>query len=116
MRWTIACDTRLLLVVCLMATDTLAGYGCCRRYTTQKIPFPEIRGFSVQTMKEFCSINAIIFHTKKKGKRCTDPTQDWVMDYVERLGPEALIVHHSRREDVLQIIKGWMEALKNAAV
>ncbi|XP_016535043.1 C-C motif chemokine 20-like, partial [Poecilia formosa] len=57
---------------------------CCRRYTHRKIPFSEIKGFSVQKRTDLCPINAIIFHTKT-GKRCADPTQEWVMNYVSRI-------------------------------
>uniref|UniRef100_A0A3B3TLR8 C-C motif chemokine n=1 Tax=Poecilia latipinna TaxID=48699 RepID=A0A3B3TLR8_9TELE len=54
---------------------------CCRRYVHRKIPFSEIKGFSVQRSTVLCPINAIIFHTNK-GNRCADSTQEWVMDYV----------------------------------
>uniref|UniRef100_A0A3B3TL19 C-C motif chemokine n=1 Tax=Poecilia latipinna TaxID=48699 RepID=A0A3B3TL19_9TELE len=60
----------------------LAAYiFCCRRYIPWKIPFSEIKGFSLQKSTELCPITAIIFHTKT-GKRCADPTLKWVMDYV----------------------------------
>ncbi|XP_040911472.1 C-C motif chemokine 20a.3 [Toxotes jaculatrix] len=81
------------LSICLLARETSAVYHeCCRRYMTVKIPFPAIRGYSVQTDRELCPINAIIFHTKK-GKACTNPALNWVMDYVNRLRNKAQIVH-----------------------
>ncbi|XP_018531692.1 C-C motif chemokine 20a.3 [Lates calcarifer] len=80
-----------LLTVCLLATHTSAE--CCRKYMKSKIPFPVIRGYSVQDHREMCPINAIIFHTKRGRKACTDPALNWVMDYVNRLGKEAQIVH-----------------------
>ncbi|KAK2822321.1 hypothetical protein Q5P01_022386 [Channa striata] len=82
-----------LLTLCLLATNTSAGYHeCCRRYMTVKLPFVAIKGYSVQTNIEMCPINAIIFHTKK-GKACTNPALDWVMDYVNRIRNKAQMVH-----------------------
>ncbi|KAF3699280.1 C-C motif chemokine 20 [Channa argus] len=82
-----------LLTVCLLATHTSAVYPeCCRRYMTVKLPFGAIKGYSVQTVREMCPINAIIFHTKK-GKACTNPALDWVMDYVNRVRNKAQMVH-----------------------
>ncbi|TNN67805.1 C-C motif chemokine 20 [Liparis tanakae] len=83
-----------LLLACLPATNAYAGLpGCCRSYMTSKIPFKRIRGYSVQTDIEMCPINAIIFHTKR-GKACTNPALNWVMDYVNRLRNKAQMVHN----------------------
>ncbi|XP_034039072.1 C-C motif chemokine 20a.3 [Thalassophryne amazonica] len=85
----------LLLTICLSDVCTSAAYhshGCCRQYTRGKIPLNNIKGYSVQTVKEMCPINAIIFHTKR-GKVCTNPAFDWVMDYVNHLRKKAEIVH-----------------------
>ncbi|KAM7379245.1 hypothetical protein PAMP_004810 [Pampus punctatissimus] len=83
----------ILLAICLLATNISAAYyTCCRRYTMGKLPFPAIKGYSVQTEKELCPINAIIFHTKK-GKVCTDPALKWVMVYVNLLRNKAQRVH-----------------------
>ncbi|XP_068427467.1 C-C motif chemokine 20a.3 [Clinocottus analis] len=84
----------MLLSACLLASYASAvPYGCCQRYMTAKIPFKRIKGYSVQTDKEMCHINAIIFHTMK-GKACTDPALPWVMDYVDRLRNKAHMVHN----------------------
>uniref|UniRef100_A0A3B3V281 C-C motif chemokine n=1 Tax=Poecilia latipinna TaxID=48699 RepID=A0A3B3V281_9TELE len=74
----------LLSYLCLThLLSFLAAYiFCCRRYIPWKIPFSEIKGFSLQKSTELCPITAIIFHTKT-GKRCADPTLKWVMDYVK---------------------------------
>ncbi|XP_060940932.1 C-C motif chemokine 20a.3 [Limanda limanda] len=84
-----------LLTFCLLATETSAvNYECCRRYMKFKLPFGVIRGYSVQTRKEMCAINAIIFHTKK-GLACADPTLGWVMEYIDRIRNKAQKVHHN---------------------
>ncbi|XP_029308544.1 C-C motif chemokine 20a.3 [Cottoperca gobio] len=82
-----------LLTVSLLATNASPVYhGCCRHYMTGRIPFSKIKGYSVQTVKEMCPINAIIFHTNK-GKSCTNPALNWVMEYVDRLRNRAQKVH-----------------------
>ncbi|XP_038550756.1 C-C motif chemokine 20a.3 [Micropterus salmoides] len=82
-----------LFTFCLLSTSTSAVYhGCCRSYMTTKIPFRAIKGYSVQTITELCPINAIIFHTKK-GKACTNPALNWVMNYVDLLRNKAQMVH-----------------------
>ncbi|XP_041805741.1 C-C motif chemokine 20a.3 [Chelmon rostratus] len=82
-----------LLTFCLLAANTSAAFhGCCRSYMKTQLRFSAIRGYSVQTITQLCPINAIIFHTKK-GKACSNPALDWVMDYVNRLRNKAQIVH-----------------------
>uniref|UniRef100_A0A3B3Y770 C-C motif chemokine n=1 Tax=Poecilia mexicana TaxID=48701 RepID=A0A3B3Y770_9TELE len=80
MRVTVMAAT--LVALCVLATNMHAAYiFCCRRYVHRKIPFSEIKGFSLQKSTDLCPVRAIIFHTKN-GKRCADPSLKWVMDYV----------------------------------
>ncbi|XP_008280482.1 C-C motif chemokine 20-like [Stegastes partitus] len=83
-----------LVTLCLLDTNHAVNHKCCPRYMTVKIPFSAIKGYSVQTVREMCPFDAIIFHTKK-GKACTDPALDWVMDYVERIKTRAQKVHET---------------------
>ncbi|XP_053294276.1 C-C motif chemokine 20a.3 [Pleuronectes platessa] len=86
-----------LLTFCLLATETSAvNYACCRRYMKFKLPFHVIRGYSVQTRKDMCPIDAIIFHTKR-GQACADPTLGWVMDYIDRVRTKAQMVHNKNQ-------------------
>ncbi|XP_027877445.1 C-C motif chemokine 20-like [Xiphophorus couchianus] len=74
-----------LVTLCVLVTNTHAGYVfCCRRYLPGRLPFSEIKAFSVQRKTPFCPINAIIFHTRKD-KRCVDPELEWVKDYVSQI-------------------------------
>ncbi|XP_072296495.1 C-C motif chemokine 20a.3 [Eucyclogobius newberryi] len=83
----------LLSALFLMILNTSEAHiSCCRRYSTIKLPFSVIRGLSIQTDRELCNINAIIFHTKR-GKACFDPASNWVMEYVNRLRNKAHMVH-----------------------
>uniref|UniRef100_A0A8C6WRH3 Chemokine interleukin-8-like domain-containing protein n=1 Tax=Neogobius melanostomus TaxID=47308 RepID=A0A8C6WRH3_9GOBI len=76
---------RDVLVIKVLLFSLVQTYTpCCRRYSTTKLPFSKIIGLSIQTDREMCHINAIIFHTHK-GKVCFNPASNWVMDYVNRL-------------------------------
>uniref|UniRef100_A0A8C8DD55 C-C motif chemokine n=1 Tax=Oryzias sinensis TaxID=183150 RepID=A0A8C8DD55_9TELE len=85
------------LAVCSEQTDAAMGFRCCRTYMKGRLPFPIIKGYSVQTITELCPINAIIFHTRK-GKTCANPALNWVMEYVERLRKLAQKVHNESRK------------------
>ncbi|XP_031599607.2 C-C motif chemokine 20-like [Oreochromis aureus] len=87
----------ITLTICLTA-NTSDGYRyCCRRYMIGRLRDFEIKGYSVQTIKEMCPIDAIIFHTKK-GKACTNPALKWVMDAVDRLRTKAQKVHQNNSQ------------------
>uniref|UniRef100_A0A3Q3C5U5 C-C motif chemokine 20-like n=1 Tax=Haplochromis burtoni TaxID=8153 RepID=A0A3Q3C5U5_HAPBU len=59
----------IALTICLTANSSDGMY---------LLPFyVEIKGYSVQTIKEMCPIDAIIFHTKK-GKACANPALKWI--------------------------------------
>uniref|UniRef100_A0A3P8SRI7 Chemokine interleukin-8-like domain-containing protein n=1 Tax=Amphiprion percula TaxID=161767 RepID=A0A3P8SRI7_AMPPE len=81
-----------LVTLCLVATNNAVRPRCCSKYMTVKLPFHIIKGYSVQTVTEMCPLDAIIFHTSK-GKACTDPALNWVIEYVERLRAKAQYVH-----------------------
>ncbi|XP_062338341.1 C-C motif chemokine 20-like [Osmerus eperlanus] len=87
--------TFVLLTVCLLTAHTAAAapQGCCTNYTPGKIPYAAIKGFSIQKKEENCPIDAIIFHTKRGRKACTNPAEPWVMHHVSRLGSAAKNVH-----------------------
>uniref|UniRef100_A0A3Q4M6X9 C-C motif chemokine n=1 Tax=Neolamprologus brichardi TaxID=32507 RepID=A0A3Q4M6X9_NEOBR len=81
-----------LLILCYLISSHLSYRYCCRRYMTSRLRDVDIKGYSVQTIKEMCPIDAIIFHTKK-GKACANPALKWVMDAVDRLRNKALKIH-----------------------
>ncbi|KAM3604820.1 uncharacterized protein V6R79_016618 [Siganus canaliculatus] len=82
-----------LFTICLLAMNASAArYECCRSYLKTKIPFNAVIGYSIQPVTGQCHIPAIIFHVKK-GKACTNPALDWVMDYVNRIRNKAQMVH-----------------------
>uniref|UniRef100_A0A3B4AMM3 Chemokine interleukin-8-like domain-containing protein n=1 Tax=Periophthalmus magnuspinnatus TaxID=409849 RepID=A0A3B4AMM3_9GOBI len=83
----------LLSALCLLPLSMYVP--CCTKYSTGKLSFSRITGVSIQTDIEYCSINAIIFHTKK-GKACFDPALNWVIDYVNRYRNKAQMLHMKR--------------------
>ncbi|XP_039877793.1 C-C motif chemokine 20-like [Simochromis diagramma] len=84
----------IALTICLTANSSDGYRYCCRRYMTGRLRDVDIKGYSVQTIKEMCSIDAIIFHTKK-GKACANPALKWVMDAVDRLRNKAQKIHQN---------------------
>ncbi|XP_059915387.1 C-C motif chemokine 20a.3 [Gadus macrocephalus] len=86
----------LLATIWLYATPTSAApHACCREFTRGKLPFRVIKGYSVQSVKELCPIDAIIFHTKK-GQACADPALFWVQNYINRISRKARTLNQSR--------------------
>uniref|UniRef100_A0A667X1P4 C-C motif chemokine n=1 Tax=Myripristis murdjan TaxID=586833 RepID=A0A667X1P4_9TELE len=67
---------------------------CCRSYTRGIIPCNAIKGYSVQTVKELCHINAIIFYTKKGRAACTNPALGWVMTCCRGIMESCIQVNH----------------------
>ncbi|XP_072525275.1 C-C motif chemokine 20-like [Salminus brasiliensis] len=74
----------LVLTVSLFCQETTA-LACCRKYSKGVLPFSHIRGYSIQTIKTVCKIDAIIFHTSYGRNVCADPSQTWVMQSIQML-------------------------------
>ncbi|KAI4881431.1 hypothetical protein NFI96_014467 [Prochilodus magdalenae] len=69
------------MLMCFLSTCS----ACCRKYTKGEFPYKLIRGYSIQTVKRFCNIDAVIFHTSIGRNVCADPSQRWVMDNIQKL-------------------------------
>ncbi|XP_051557604.1 C-C motif chemokine 20-like [Myxocyprinus asiaticus] len=82
----ISATTIVLIIVALgvLCTDASA-MSCCRKYTKVVIPIAIIRGYSIQTIRGRCNIDAVIFHTNRGKNICTDPSKTWVMDNISKL-------------------------------
>nr|QNB48519.1 C-C motif chemokine ligand 20-like 1 [Plecoglossus altivelis] len=96
----------LLLAGSLLTAHTAgaAPQGCCTNYTPGRIPYPAIKGFSIQKKEENCPIDAIIFHTKRGKKACTNPAEPWVMHHVSRLGSAAKNVHSQKTSGLSEVV------------
>ncbi|KAI2667862.1 C-C motif chemokine 21 [Labeo rohita] len=98
--------TSVTVIVLLVAALSVlckdaSALSCCRKYTRGKIPMSIIRGYSIQTIKRNCHIDAVMFlkkrtnqkmhpfltdSTQKEGRNiCTDPSKPWVMDNIQEL-------------------------------
>ncbi|XP_018608919.1 C-C motif chemokine 2-like [Scleropages formosus] len=78
-----AASVLLLLSVALLCTNAAAA--CCSRYVENEISIARINGYSIQTNRGRCHINAVIFHTIKGKDLCADPAQPWVMNRIKFL-------------------------------
>ncbi|XP_042184947.1 C-C motif chemokine 20-like [Oncorhynchus tshawytscha] len=84
----------VLLAVGLFAAEVSAakqGFprGCCTSYSQGRMDIRLILGFSIQTVKDGCNIDAIIFHTGSGRFPCMDPTKGWVLKAVHKLRERA---------------------------
>ncbi|KAL6467892.1 hypothetical protein MHYP_G00235690 [Metynnis hypsauchen] len=77
--------TLLLVLTVSLFCQNATALACCRKYTKGEIPFTRIRGYSIQTVRTFCNIDAIIFHTSIGRNVCADPSQNWVMETIRKL-------------------------------
>ncbi|XP_051985135.1 C-C motif chemokine 20a.3 [Xyrauchen texanus] len=83
----ISTTTIILIITALsvICTDASA-LSCCRKYSKAVIRYMAvIKGYSIQTIKGKCNINAVIFHTNGGRNICTDPSKIWVMDNIRKL-------------------------------
>ncbi|KAI7809407.1 chemokine C-C motif ligand 20-like precursor [Triplophysa rosa] len=88
----------MLLVLALSAFCTDAStLSCCRKYTQTRIPMPLIRGFSIQSNKENCHLDAVIFHAHGGRNICTDPSKAWVMENIRKLRDKVEAIKRKRR-------------------
>ncbi|XP_050985574.1 C-C motif chemokine 20a.3 [Labeo rohita] len=72
--------TSVTVIVLLVAALSVlckdaSALSCCRKYTRGKIPMSIIRGYSIQTIKRNCHIDAVIFHTKGGKEHLHRPLQ-----------------------------------------
>ncbi|XP_041120629.1 C-C motif chemokine 20-like [Polyodon spathula] len=73
----------LLLTFNLFSEQVSAQYqDCCMSYSKKALPCPRIRGYSIQSVKDLCNIEAVVFHTIRGKNICADPSQEWVMDRI----------------------------------
>uniref|UniRef100_A0A8C7HW83 Chemokine (C-C motif) ligand 20a, duplicate 3 n=1 Tax=Oncorhynchus kisutch TaxID=8019 RepID=A0A8C7HW83_ONCKI len=81
----------VLLAVGLFLSFCSIGFprGCCTSYSQGRMDIRLILGFSIQTVKDGCNIDAIIFHTVRGRFPCMDPTKGWVMKAVRKLRERA---------------------------
>nr|ACO13569.1 C-C motif chemokine 20 precursor [Esox lucius] len=80
----------LMILAVGLFTNSEAQQGCCMSYSTGRIPFNHIRGYSIQTVTRQCNTNAIIFHIFKGRNIRVDPIQGWVMQNIRKLKEKAI--------------------------
>ncbi|KAA0718692.1 C-C motif chemokine 4 [Triplophysa tibetana] len=94
----ISVATVILLVLALSAFCTDASaLSCCRKYTQTRIHMSLIRGFSIQSNKEHCHLDAVIFHIYGGRNICTDPSKPWVTENIRKLREKVEAIKRKRR-------------------
>ncbi|XP_070802679.1 C-C motif chemokine 4-like [Pituophis catenifer annectens] len=76
----------LALLVLVLSSSILASYppiSCCFKYSKKKIPRNLVIDF-YETNGQ-CSQPAVVFITRKKLQMCTNPSEQWVQDYMKYL-------------------------------
>uniref|UniRef100_UPI00398F15F3 C-C motif chemokine 20-like n=1 Tax=Pristiophorus japonicus TaxID=55135 RepID=UPI00398F15F3 len=58
--------------------DAQSPIDCCLSYSTKAFPLKLVAGYVRQFSNEMCSINAVIFHTRRGRSICANPNDEWV--------------------------------------
>ncbi|TSO57302.1 C-C motif chemokine 20 [Bagarius yarrelli] len=76
-----------LLCMCCQKTDAYGplNHACCIKYTRTPLDFKVIKGYAVQSSREVCRIDAIIFLTKSNKKVCASAEDEWVQKVLDQL-------------------------------
>ncbi|XP_078136351.1 C-C motif chemokine 20b [Sander vitreus] len=64
------------LVILTTFIGTTQSASCCLRYARRQLPCQRLLGYSHQTIKNSCDINAVIFHVPGRFV-CADPSTNW---------------------------------------
>ncbi|KAG9340103.1 hypothetical protein JZ751_022028 [Albula glossodonta] len=69
--------------------------SCCLSYTKKKLHCKRMDGYTMQTMTDFCDLNAIIFQTKSGRFVCADPAKDNTKRIIKCLTERTKILENS---------------------
>ncbi|KAM4718731.1 C-C motif chemokine 20b [Anableps anableps] len=72
------------LLIVTSFIGSLESVTCCVKYTKGKIHCRQVEGYSYQTIKGSCDINAIIFYLRGRYV-CADPSKEWTKRVVNCL-------------------------------
>uniref|UniRef100_A0A4W5P7F4 Chemokine interleukin-8-like domain-containing protein n=1 Tax=Hucho hucho TaxID=62062 RepID=A0A4W5P7F4_9TELE len=83
----------LLCCVVTMFSSTSAAYSprrlyCCVEYQEKPVPYQWIKGYKLQSSKEVCNIDAVIFYILKNRKVCATVKDEWVRKALARISSE----------------------------
>ncbi|KAG5850453.1 C-C motif chemokine 20-like [Anguilla rostrata] len=63
--------------------------SCCLSYTKRNIHCQKLKGYTIQTYKGICDMDAIIFHTKAGKFICADPSKEQTQGTIQCLNARA---------------------------
>ncbi|XP_028648227.1 C-C motif chemokine 20-like [Erpetoichthys calabaricus] len=67
-----------------------SNHDCCISYAKTSVPCYRLKGYTIQTNKDSCNIDAIIFHTIKNIRICANPSDKWVISRISCLKEKAM--------------------------
>ncbi|KAJ8011717.1 hypothetical protein DPEC_G00061140 [Dallia pectoralis] len=86
--YTIAMASKYLNVILLLCSLMIFCQGtpiisprrlfCCVEYQIQPIPIKSIKGYRMQSSREMCHIDAVIFTTMNNREVCGNKNDEWV--------------------------------------
>ncbi|XP_033894126.2 C-C motif chemokine 20-like [Acipenser ruthenus] len=79
------CVVAVLFLALNVFCEQAAAAGCCYSYSIKPLHCSRIRGYTIQTTKDACNIDAIVFHSIGNRNICANPLDKWVMDRIECL-------------------------------
>ncbi|XP_041119254.1 C-C motif chemokine 20-like [Polyodon spathula] len=80
----------LMLLLASLYVDHAAArdHSCCLAYSKKPLPSSRIKGYTIQTNKNSCNIEAVIFHTINDKHVCANPRDKWVLKRIQHLKVE----------------------------
>ncbi|KAI1891355.1 hypothetical protein AGOR_G00142960 [Albula goreensis] len=70
----------------LLQTESVS---CCLSYSKRNLDCKRMKGYTIQTMTDFCDLDAIIFHTKSGKFVCADPSKKETKRTIECISSRA---------------------------
>ncbi|KAJ1211396.1 hypothetical protein NDU88_006756 [Pleurodeles waltl] len=72
---------------------------CCLKVSEARIPYRHLKGFQIQSFEDGCTIEAVVFITKRDKSLCAPPNQQWVHKLINKLKNHALKVNSAAQQN-----------------
>ncbi|XP_062261154.1 C-C motif chemokine 20 [Platichthys flesus] len=73
----------VLLLLLMTLSESSRVNACCTQYQETPIPVRFLRCYTIQGVKDFCNLKAVIFKTVKNRFVCANPDSEWVKRAME---------------------------------
>ncbi|XP_013998904.2 C-C motif chemokine 20 [Salmo salar] len=85
----------LFLCVCYQVTQGQMVMDCCLEVSKKEIPQRVVTGYQPQVRGQGCSIDAVVFHTRKGHKLCAPTGPAWVTNLIKHLDKPTKMCHNT---------------------